>query len=527
MVGCIGLSKVYGVYMRQIKGFIQIMWFLIGLMGVVSPVYAALEKVAAVNFSRGVVAAQQPDKSPRLIAKGADIYVQDNIQTSDKSFAILAFSDGGKITIRPNSSFSISEYIDQQDKKKATFDLHKGGIRASTGRIAEKFPENYQIKTELTSIGAQQADYSVRLCTNDCAKESQTIANKQQSELKTEEVAARIVKLYGEVLAQAPNAESRHLSIGAPLYLSDRIISQADSYALLVFRDEGRISIQANSEFSIKHYQYKKESEQDQAVYQLITGGLRVLTGKIGKANKASFAVNTPVATIGIRGTGFDLLCLGEGCSGECDSEEDCKLDPSQQINDSMQGLHTYVWDSAITQTNERGTFDLSAPNSNYIANIKMPPQRYTETPEIFQNNITPRPDKVDVKDMNLFDTTTLKGLPSGVYVTVHNGHVQLNESLTLVGNHKKDSGVTLITVQSDENKSDKQVTHLGRNEVAYIDTNGDIARLDQLKSFQTEDPYPLPNDLNMEQTMEVGVYSLLVDDVELTEDAAYQCAMQ
>ena len=452
-----------------------------------TPAQATTQTVGNIKFARGVVAAQQPDQVPRLLGKGADIFLADNIQTSEKSFAILAFSDGGKITVRPNSSFSIREYANQGDKKKAIFDLHKGGVRASTGNIAQKHPENYKIQTKLTTIGAQQADYSVRVCQNDCAQESSEL-NPNQKVHKTDNVIARVVELKGQVTAKAiTETTSRKLSVGGPLYTNDRIQSQKESYALLAFRDSGRMTLQANSQFDIQHYQYKQESKQDQAVYNLIMGGLRVLTGKIGKVNQQNFQVNTPVATIGIRGTGFDLLCQGEGCTDQApektcdDTDKDNCRKTDKPLTDQLPGLHTHVWDSRITQTNEAGEFELAAPDANYIANQQANPRKYTELPSIFKKNISPRPDSLEIDEQSLFGTSHITGTPLGVYVTVHKGHVQVEQAPGLQEGNME----TLSTRNNKEGiqtTNDEEKTHQAKQNTKVIQTVNDEEKTHQAK---------------------------------------------
>ncbi len=464
--------------------------------------YAAMQAVGVVKFSRGVVAAQQAGENLRLLGKGADIFLLDNIQTSEKSFVIIRFTDGGRITIRPESSLSITQYMNEKNNQQATFDLHKGGMRVSTGSIAQA-SDNYKIQTKQVTIKAQQADYSVRLCQQDCMQEN-TAVHSQKKKPKTHSVVARIVKLQGHVIAEDLNQNIRKLSVGAPLYSSDRVISKANSFALFVFRDASRMTLQANSELDIQHYQYQKESQPNQAIYKLITGGLRVLTGKIGKENKQDYQINTPVATIGIRGTGFDLFCAGEGCRYKkrknC-TDEACrqqKLDTKTPVA----GLHSYVWDSTITQKNKKGFFELSAPQANYISSKNSQPQQYMTLPYFFKNNVTPRPDKEKVDVRRLFKTTRLKGTPRGTYVTVHEGVIQL-----------------VKTVLDDSNRSKtaqlKKLTHLGRNEVAYINSQGKVNRLEQRQTFQSNDPYLLSGNKNSEQ-LEVGLYSLLREQYSL-----------
>ncbi|KJV06861.1 hypothetical protein [Methylocucumis oryzae] len=80
--------------------------------------------VGKISFAKGSVAAQLPGQAPRILAKGAEIFQGDNIQTADQSFVIVEFNDGAKVTVRPDSSFSIDNY--QADK--AQLSLHEGGL---------------------------------------------------------------------------------------------------------------------------------------------------------------------------------------------------------------------------------------------------------------------------------------------------------------------------------------------------------------------------------------------------------------
>ena len=75
------------------------------------PVYAAQQTaVGKISFAKGSNAAQQPNAAPRLLGKDAEIFQGDNIQTSDASFVIVEFTDGSKVTIRPNSNFKIEQF---------------------------------------------------------------------------------------------------------------------------------------------------------------------------------------------------------------------------------------------------------------------------------------------------------------------------------------------------------------------------------------------------------------------------------
>ncbi|MDQ7090673.1 MAG: FecR family protein [Methylococcales bacterium] len=433
----------------------------------------AAEPIGKVSFVRGSVAAILANKESRLLGKDTPIYQGDNIQTSARSFVIIIFNDGTKITVRPDSSFSINEYSNQQTKQSVKMELHKGGIRANSGEISKDDPTKFQIKTPLTTVNAKQADYSVRLCTNDCEEESKRLKNKKPT--KANLVVARVAKIKGNVTAEnsKPPAKQRRLVVGSPLYSGDQLSSQKNSSAVIAFRDGERITVEAKTEYVIKQYQYQQENQEDKVIHKLIVGGMRVLTGKIGKVKKENYKINTPVATIGIRGTGFDLYYIDE------------------------EGLYSYVWQGTIDQTNEAGDNILTILKSSYIANEHSIMKTLPKLPTKLLQNLPLRPDKISINQEKLFKTNSLKGVPAGLYVTVHDGYVRLGSS----------------------------ELDLGKNETGYVNDNKKIIRL-ELQLFQEEDPYPLPSNFDP-LNAKIGKYSLLVDKYTSSSASTYECVAE
>ncbi len=77
--------------------------------------------------------------------------------------------------------------------------------------------------------------------------------------------------------------------------------------------DQAIISLQENSVLQIKKYQYTKGSKDNSALLELLSGGLRTITGAIGKGNKKAYELRTPLATIGIRGTDYEVEIVSNG----------------------------------------------------------------------------------------------------------------------------------------------------------------------------------------------------------------------
>lgn len=89
----------------------------------------------------------------------------------------------------------------------------------------------------------------------------------------------------------------------------DTIITEKTTYARLKFIDNSEVTLRPNSQFVVHNFQYQPDKpQQDAAQLGLVKGGLRTLTGLIGKRSTPdSYQMQTPTATIGIRGTDYQL----------------------------------------------------------------------------------------------------------------------------------------------------------------------------------------------------------------------------
>ena len=143
------------------------------LAALAGPVAAQNEDgVGMIVASRGEVIALSNGGS-RELKQGDFIYVSDEIITSNRSFAVLQFEDGAKVTVRPDSSMIIETYIYNGDgNDEATLSLVEGGLRVITGAMAKSNPENYKVKTPVALMGVRGTEFSVMLCGDQlCAEE--------------------------------------------------------------------------------------------------------------------------------------------------------------------------------------------------------------------------------------------------------------------------------------------------------------------------------------------------------------------
>lgn len=117
--------------------------------------------------------------------------------------------------------------------------------------------------------------------------------------------AGKVEFVIGNVQATGPDGRSRALAKGADIDAGDTI-QTGNGRAQVRFVDGGFISLTPNTEFKVNEYHYSGQADgSEKGLFGLVKGGLRAVTGAIGHTNKKTYIVNTPVATIGIRGTEF------------------------------------------------------------------------------------------------------------------------------------------------------------------------------------------------------------------------------
>ena len=119
--------------------------------------------------------------------------------------------------------------------------------------------------------------------------------------------AARIDFASGEVKALTPDGRSRTLDKGAEI-ASGETIDTGNGRAQVRFTDGAQVSLQPQTQFRIDDYRFSGKADgSEKGFFSLLKGGLRTITGLVGRSNRDNYKVTTTVATIGIRGTEYSV----------------------------------------------------------------------------------------------------------------------------------------------------------------------------------------------------------------------------
>ena len=127
--------------------------------------------------------------------------------------------------------------------------------------------------------------------------------------------AGRVEFAVGPATVVGVDGRTRPAARGTQLDTGD-VVRTNDGRVQMRMVDGAFISLQPNTEFGIKEYKYVgKPDGSENALFSLVKGAMRTVTGLIGRVNRNRFQVATPTATVGIRGTGGLIEILQDGAT--------------------------------------------------------------------------------------------------------------------------------------------------------------------------------------------------------------------
>ena len=118
--------------------------------------------------------------------------------------------------------------------------------------------------------------------------------------------SAVVESVTGDVRAGATPPSATALKVGQRVNAGDTVSVGAGGRTVLRFDDGQALLLNENSEFRIRTYSFiVAEPSKDSFVFDLLRGAMRSVTGALTSRNSRAYSLNTPQATIGIRGTDF------------------------------------------------------------------------------------------------------------------------------------------------------------------------------------------------------------------------------
>jgi hypothetical protein len=183
--------------------------------------------------------------------------------------------------------------------------------------------------------------------------------------------------LSGTLSVQRPDGAVRLLAERSEVFVGDVIATERDSYAQLRFTDGGEVTLRPNTQVKIEGYSYDERRPQgDTFAMQLFKGGLRSLTGLIGKRtnNRSAYRMVTSTATIGIRGTDYSAIDIPTPAAGQ-----------SLPENSPPPGVYVTVADGQIAFIAGGVEQLVGIEQVAFSSNINLPPQLIPPPPNLPQ----------------------------------------------------------------------------------------------------------------------------------------------
>lgn len=397
-----------------------------------------------VEFARGVGFVQSPGQAPRTLGKGVALKQGDRLTTAEGASAILRLDDGTKMTLRPGSELVLEQYRFRAEASDNSMVMHllRGGFRAITGLISKASPDAAKITTRTATIGIRGTDFDARICGAECKDESGKVRQKPRPSQVL--ASAKLVTAQGQVNVLDASGQARRLAVGGSIYPGETVETQAETKAVVAFRDESRLTLGSGTRFRVDNFVFDdKAPSEGRFLVSLLRGSMRALTGLIGRADTRNVGFKTSTATIGIRGTGLDMDCGGDaGCA-----------------------FFTWLGTIEVTPEGQTALQVLQAGQGLFVGRDGMRPLNESPLPGL------ERPDTLPVDVKQLFGMGPDNDDQEGLYVYVRDGHIEV--------------------------LAFGEAVQLGKGETGYAGATGSLFRLPITPLFIDYDRVPMPNARN------------------------------
>jgi hypothetical protein len=192
------------------------------------------------------------------------------------------------------------------------------------------------------------------------------------------EPVGRVILAAGEVQALRAG-QLIPLARNADVQTGDEIRTGPASNVQIRFADASIVALRSGTNFRVDEFIYKNgQAGGEKALFALIKGGLRTITGAVGRSNRQDYGIVTPTSTIGIRGTHFSLAVCADNCRN---------ADGSLAAN----GTYGGVIDGRISSTpneNPTGTREFGRGEFFFAPNASAPPQPLLTPPSFLADRL-------------------------------------------------------------------------------------------------------------------------------------------
>lgn len=176
--------------------------------------------------------------------------------------------------------------------------------------------------------------------------------------------AGRASKVQGEANLLRNTAQIQVMT-GSTIQSGDEIRTGYPAQVMVDMADGSKLALPHDTNFKVD--KFAQSSSGGSAIFTLIKGAFRTVSGLIGKGSGDDYQMNTPVATMGIRGTDYSAVM---------------KIDGGKRHPD---GLYAKVAKGLINVKNDAGATDVAAGQTVYVKDKNSKPVLIANADEVFK----------------------------------------------------------------------------------------------------------------------------------------------
>src|SRR5262245_33156909 len=138
---------------------------------------------------------------------------------------------------------------------------------------------------------------------------------------------------HGTAVVQLVNLPSgaNQAGVGDSVYRGDVIQTGPDSKASIVFSDGTAFNVSSNARMELNEFVYNPNGTSNSSFFSLVRGAFTFIAGSVAKTG--NMKVDTPVATMGIRGTTPRVEISQDGSVKFATMVEEARSNPSSKSN--------------------------------------------------------------------------------------------------------------------------------------------------------------------------------------------------
>jgi hypothetical protein len=183
-------------------------------------------------------------------------------------------------------------------------------------------------------------------------------------------LAGRFLSVVGDVRIVGRDGTRRAAEPTTEFREGETIVTGAAALAQLRMSDGSLVSVRSDTEMKLDRFAYAGENDRSASfLMSVVKGGFRTITGLIGRANRQGYRITTASATIGIRGTHFEVVHVQQAAS-----------------KDVPTGTYNRVFDGITSMQNKAGvTLLVSRDQTAFVAlSGTVPPVLIPPPPALF-----------------------------------------------------------------------------------------------------------------------------------------------